>query len=537
MAARYFHTTRHLKPQQIIGRLQAQLKKRVRVATLPQPPATLQSVLKTRLPFLQHDPWNTESELREGRFCFLNCVVTLGWPPDWKVSGLPLLWQFNLHYFNYLCCLEKEQQQQICRDWIQANPVDREPAWHPYPTSLRLVNWCKASLNSAEVDQSIYKQAAFLSRNLETYHPGNHLLENARALIFAGSYFKGQGEAPNWLEKGVEIYLRETPVQVLSDGGYFERSPMYHAIVLEGYLDIINILPPADAALPLLTESVEQMSDFLVSVTHPDGNIALLNDSTHEIAPPTRALLRYAKDLLGYEAKSKHSFAESGYFIHQNNEIYLIIDGGPIGPNYLPAHAHADIFSYELSVQGRPFIVDSGVFEYSAGAMRSYVRSTPAHNTVTIDGVDQAECWDSFRVARRFAPNNVSFNRNGSRSRFEGTFKGYAELIGDRIVHRRVITCDDDLREIEIIDTVEGRGTHVIESLLHFHPTLSVENLGDRVSLKTADAECVIETHGASMSSREGWFCPEFGLRKSNKVLVLGGECSLPVQLSYRIRY
>jgi uncharacterized heparinase superfamily protein len=326
-------------------------------------------------------------------------------------------------------------------------------------------------------------------------------------------------------------------VQVLKDGGYFECSPMYHAIMLRGYLDIINILPQGHSSLPLLTDSAKQMTDFLVSVTHPDGNIALFNDSTHEIALPTAALAEYAHDLLHHEASKRHTFQGTGYFIHDSPSVYLIIDGGAIGPDFLPAHAHADIFSYELSVEGHPFIVDSGVFEYSAGAMRSYVRSTLAHNTISIDGVDQAECWGSFRVARRFAPHNVSFTRNETESRFEGSFSGYARLIGDEIVHRRLITCQDGARQVRINDTVNGKGTHTVKSLLHLHPDVSVATQGNKIQLSVSDASCFIEADTGEMSIEEGWFCPEFGLKQKNKVLVLGGDYSLPTQLSYTISF
>ena len=112
------------------------------------------------------------------------------------------------------------------------------------------------------------------------------------------------------------------------------------------------------------------MTDFLLSVTHPDGHIALFNDSTHEIAVSTRSLAQYAQDLLHHQARKLYAFDETGHFIHENPSIYLIIDGGAIGPDFLPAHAHADIFSFELSLQERPFIVDSGVYEYKQGEMR-----------------------------------------------------------------------------------------------------------------------------------------------------------------------
>ena len=70
---------------------------------------------------------------------------------------------------------------------------------------------------------------------------GNHLLANAKALIFSGLYFKGE-EARKWLQLGVKIIDEELDEQILQDGGHFERSTMYHTVILEDFLDLINIL-------------------------------------------------------------------------------------------------------------------------------------------------------------------------------------------------------------------------------------------------------------------------------------------------------
>lgn len=419
---------------------------------------------------------------------------------------------------------------------MHANPLGTGVAWHAYPTSLRIVNWCKAQLNDAELLKSIYQQAAFLYRNMESHHPGNHLLENAKALIFAGRFLAGQGESDKWFNKGMQIYRRETPVQILPDGGYFERSPMYHALMLAGYLDIINILPAADKQ-PELLDAAKRLSDFLYSVTNPEGNISLFNDATQEIAPKTEKLLEYAQKLLGQKAEKKPLFTETGYFIHEGVVVYLIIDGGAISPDYLPSHAHADILSYELSLMGRPFIVDSGVFEYEAGEMRTYVRSTRAHNTVCVDGKDQAECWGSFRVGRRYPPYDVRFVKTGSSSRFQGSFNGYAKLIGDQITHHRTITCDEEQQEMIVQDLIEGRGEHLLESCIHLHPNVELVSEGNRVFLKHGDVQCVIEAEGQDLHIEDSWYCPEFGLKQKNKMLVLGGKLDLPTRLSYKIRF
>jgi len=535
-ALRYFHTARHLQPVQLSGRLLSRLKKPI-LPKLPAAPDGLTGALTPGRAFHHHDPWNNGAALRQGKFRFLNRTELLGWPADWTASGLPLLWKFNLHYFNYLYLLNREDQQELCVDWVDENPAGATLGWHPYPASLRIVNWCKLAVAAPALLQSLYQQSAYLYRNIEWYHPGNHLLENARALIFAGRYFNGDVHARDWLAQGLDIYRRETPIQVLDDGGHFERSPMYHALMLECYLDVINVLPEDNTEIPLLAEAAKRMGDYLASVTHPDGQIALLNDSTLEIAPPTDSLLQYLTDLLGYQAQKRAALPESGYFVIENEKLYLVIDGGPLGPDYLLAHAHADIFSYELSLQGRPIIVDTGVFEYPAGEMRRFVRSTRAHNTVCVDGTDQAECWSSFRVARRYAPVDVVFQRERAGYKFSGRFEGYAQLLGDRIVHRRSINCAEPHQELTVEDTVEGTGSHLVESLIHLHPDVRLERSGPRLRLHNDGTSCEIEVVNGSLSIEEGWYCPEFGLKRTNQVLVLSGGPNLPATLAYKISY
>ena len=65
-------------------------------------------------------------------------------------------------------------------------------------------------------------------------------------------------------------------------------------------------------------------------------------------------------------------------------------------------HVHNDTLSFELSVGRERFIVDKGVYDYSAGPRRAEARSIRSHNTPSVDGLEQAETWSAFRVARRW---------------------------------------------------------------------------------------------------------------------------------------
>ncbi|MFB1490650.1 MULTISPECIES: heparinase II/III family protein [unclassified Thiocapsa] len=44
-----------------------------------------------------------------------------------------------------------------------------------------------------------------------------------------------------------------------------------------------------------------------------------------------------------------------------------LLDVAPIGPDYLPGHAHADTLSFELSLFGQRVIVNGGTSRYRIG--------------------------------------------------------------------------------------------------------------------------------------------------------------------------
>ena len=62
----------------------------------------------------------------------------------------------------------------------------------------------------------------------------------------------------------------------------------------------------------------------------------------------------------------------SGFFVWREEQNYLVMDAGQVGPNYLPGHAHADTLSFECSINGEQVIVNSGISEYQIGNMQNF---------------------------------------------------------------------------------------------------------------------------------------------------------------------
>ena len=524
----YYNTLKYLEPVQIYVRLISEFKKRFNIPKLPPIPENLSANLSPKTSFLFHDPWNDKHHLNKGRFTFLNQTIEFGNNINWEPET-SLLWKFNLHYFNFLHLLPNNEQLILCSNWIENNELGKGTGWHPYPLSLRLVNWIKADLDDENIQKSIYQQAAYLYRHLEYYHPNNHYLENAKSLLFAGRYFNGAGELNMWAAEGSKILKSEIEGQILEDGCHFELSPMYHAQILLGFLDLINVLPETFNIYSLLKVKSFKMLNFLNSLTHPDGDIAQFNDSTLEIAPSTFSLNHYT-NRIGFNSSEIEqddrtiitcSYTDSGFYVIKESGFYLAIKGGKIGPDNIPAHAHSDIFSYELSYKGQRFIVDSGNYNYEAGDIRNYCRSTRAHNTVMIENIDQSENWDCFRVARRYHPYDVNIVDNGGNISFYGKFRGYSELIGDNLIHQRSIETSKDSSTIFVKDTITGSGNHLVESFIHLHPQVKLTVNDNYLFLSLSGASLSLNIKNIEYRIDTGWYCPEFGRKIKNQVIVI----------------
>ena len=142
---------------------------------------------------------------------------------------------------------------------------------------------------------------------------------------------------------------------------------------------------------------------WLNAMTHPDGNISFFNDAAFGIAVPSSELNSYATKL-GHKISSIPEgltyLEESGYVRVTKGGFTLLIDVAPVGPDYIPAHAHADTLSYEFSSKKQRVVVN-WTSHYYPGSARDFQRGTSAHSTVEVDSMNSTEVWHSFRVARQ----------------------------------------------------------------------------------------------------------------------------------------
>lgn len=535
--SKYYHTIKHCKWVQIYGRIL--LKFKTKKCHLALPPAR-RSLTCAIHPFIIKD----DQKHAPLQFNFLNHTIDVTPKEIWNDGRLDRLWLYNLHYFDVLntssVCVW--QPQWIAR-WIAENPPAQGGiGWDPYPTSLRIVNWIKWVLSgnqpSDELLHSLAIQVRFLSKRLEIHLLGNHLLANAKALLFAGLFFSG-AEGEKWLRVGQALFCKELSEQILKDGGHFELSPMYHSIILEDLLDIINVLHAYGQSIPADYLTVcNSMFDWLQQMCHPDGHIAFFNDATLGVAP-TLQMLELYRARLGlsgsYPIKKALTYLpHTGYCRIECDHFLLLADVAAIGAVYQPGHGHADTLSFELSLRKQRFIVNSGISCYADSEKRLMERGGASHNTLMINNLNSSMIWKNFRVARRAHVFNTETTQSDRICSLKASHDGYYATY--KIYHTRHWKIENG--ELLVEDEVNGKGWHQLSLFFHFHP--------DVILRQQTDYEIgahFMDTHGAALlkfqvpaTIVDTTYHPGFNISLPNKKIVVELYEQLPFRLITSIK-
>jgi uncharacterized heparinase superfamily protein len=506
-----------------------------------RPAACTEAALEVAEALADHDPDSLE-RLKAGEIRALGRAARIE-ELDWEAELDPPLWGYRVHYFDEALPLARAAARgdtaayRTLREWVLGwvrgcRPF-RGPGWDPYPVSQRLRNWAWVDLLLARrgadpelvaaLRTSAAVQACFLAGHLERDLMANHLLKNATALFLAGLAWPAAGGAARWRRLGEELIRSQVTEQVLPDGGHFERSPTYHGAALLDLLEVNLLARAVSLAEPAPAGVLHAMRRVHRDLTHPDGTRARFNDSAEGLVPEAAAVERLYRraypDGALPEGAGPIRYPETGYFGYRDperGEVFLI-DAGPPGPRYQPGHAHCDLLSFELYLDGRPFIVDPGVCGYAGDPFRRYARSTRAHNTLSLDEREQSEIWGTFRVARMARVLSAEVRTRGQGEwEFVGSYVPYYDR---RVRHERRVRRHAD-GTWEIADTVEGGQTAAVAGALTFHPDVAVEVGEGRILCRHGRAAVLIEAQGfgtvravrGTTRPPDGWFLPAFGV-------------------------
>ncbi len=522
---------RHLSPQQVLRRLALQGKRRVlsglaqRLPSMRQPGSGPAPHAKAELPLPLFPPRGGATKTADGSWemRFLKRSHAFGPVIDWDYKETQqgaCLWQMNLHYMEYVESLPAEEALAVMEDWAAKNPPYGPgywlATWNAYSVSIRTVVWMQQlARHSGTISpehrpailSSLGQQIRFLHANLERDIGGNHLVKNIKALLWAGAFFD-DAEFAGFAATGRRLLQQEIATQVLADGMHYERSPSYHAQVFADFLECYQVLE-AGVLKDRLGEALDRMAVALRATTQPDGLPALFNDAGQTMAYAPAECLAVHAHLRQPLPESSEAIAlpAAGYYGWRSGSHYLLIDCGALGPDGLMAHAHADILSFVWSPCGERIVLDAGVYEYRAGNRRTYARATKAHNTLTLDDLDQCEFVGPFRVGRRSHGRCLNYEPREDGLILEGEHAGYTHLPGGPIHRRRFeVTSAGLFIEDEVIG---GTGQAAVARLL-LHEDCQVREEGTTLLIERGACRLTLESSGW-MAVEEAWRYPDMG--------------------------
>lgn len=525
--SRLWHTLKPISPSRLLWRLWRRLQQPYFTSRWYAPwPNTLVTPAPIQFgPRLIPASAATGTALAAGQFILVGEPQTLTIPPrTWFPTGTTLLYQFTLHYHEWLTDLRAAGQraaaQTLLNHWLQHFSAYHPVVWHPYPLSLRVVSWlthadwllphAPATLASQFL-QVLHAQVAHLQRECEWDLHGNHLVKNLKALVYAAVCLPAFAHT---LTQALSHFTTALLAQVHADGGHAEASPAYHAQVLQDVLEVIALLNTANHAVPAalttaLTTTASAMGAALHVLRHPDGGLALFNDGSVGHPATLEALIRLSQTQPAPATPTPLNLPITGYARLTAGSAVLIMDAGPEGLAANPGHAHADALSFELSDGAERLIVNCGTHAYQT-PLRSFFRSTAAHSTVSVGGHNSTQVWGTFRVGRRYG--TIGFQRPNA-LQVSGWHGGYAHLGVTQ--HRRRLTLSAGGHTLAGEDTLTHTTPAPLTAIAHFHvtPTTTVQLLSPTQCLLTlaSGASWVFTTASGTLSLAPSRYAPQFG--------------------------
>jgi hypothetical protein len=442
----------------------------------------------------------------------------------------------------------------------------------------------------AQMTAALAAHAEYIANNLSTYFsPNTHLLGEGFALFAIGTMLPELSGSTAWRDTGRAILLEQIEKQVRADGSHVEQSSYYHRYATDFFLCAALLADRNGCAFPPgYHERLARMCEFLQHTAWPSGAHPMTGDADggrllalerhepgvtnndHRAALSTAAVYFRRGDfkmaagafheetlwLLGAEAADEfaklkpaapqatsRTFHDAGMAVQRDewsrHARVLLFDAGPQGLGAC-AHGHADALQVLCAADGVEWLVDPNTFVYtSSRAWRDFFRGTRAHNTLVVDGGDQAEPVDFFKWREIPA---VQLELAATLPRLDvaiGSHSGYARLPEPATHRRAVLFIKPDYWIVS--DEVAGAGTHSLEFFFHFAPGVKLESAhGAWLASKSGARFLLVPPAGVSISiakgdesPMQGWVSYDYGHKEPAQVLVARADATLPARFHW----
>jgi hypothetical protein len=435
---------------------------------------------------------------------------------DFRSSGdHKYIWELNRH--QHLVVLAQafrlsgdsayiEEAQRQIGSWLADNPFLRGINWaSALEVAFRALSWIWVDHLAGDVLPTafrqnlltaLYRHGCFLERNLSVYFsPNTHLIGEAAALHSLGLLYPGFPHSARWRARAAEILETEMEAQVMADGSHMEQSAYYHVYALDFFLWHAVRTKTSTR----FRDKLGRMADYLDALMGAAGRLPTIGDedggrvfhpygartafgaatmATSAVCLGRPEWIRSPDDLAEQAAwwvgdaalncapaprpkPCSRLFPNAGIAIMTAGDVQIVAKPGGFGAQSA-GHSHSDVLSFVCRRGAKGLLIDPGTYTYVAGAeWRDRFRGSAAHNTIRIDGADQAQAEGPFRwqglpdVSVRDWVSTPARDLLDAHCRYAGFLH-----------RRRWLFLKPDL--LLILDQVEGPpGEHLVEQFWH----------------------------------------------------------------------
>ncbi|MDW6022416.1 heparinase II/III-family protein [Mesorhizobium sp. BAC0120] len=448
--------------------------------------------------------------------------------------------------------------------WHSANPPFRGVCWASgIEVALRAISLI-VTLDLAgkslspdtrrQAGETLAASAYWLARFPSAFSSANnHLVAELAGEYLIGLAFGAKADGPR------KALLDETMKQILADGTAAEQSPTYGAFTAELVLlcaaasNARGVPFPQHvmtARLSAFADAVDWLPRKASYGDNDEGRILTLGNERDYVFSVAAAIRGFLRQTGGMPASDDFrailfgapvapmpqpvglkTFVDGGLSVWRGEVngrlVELMFDHGPLGYLSIAAHGHADALSLTLFVDGKPVLVDPGTWLYgSGGVWRDWFRSTPAHNTLNIEGESQSIISSKFNWSHKARAILVHTEPEPSWS-LRARHDGYEGRFG--VVHQRTIKHRSD--DILVTDQLLG-GERAAEVVFQLAAGLVTRRDDELVTVMRDDEpllairfpDAAVEiSAGGENPGQGGWVSPRFGHRMPAERVVWRG--------------
>jgi hypothetical protein len=457
-------------------------------------------------------------------------------------------------------------------DWVRENAFQCGINWtSALEVAFRALSWIWVyHMVSERMDETLrrrfltelYRHGCHLEYNLSIYFsPNTHLLGEAVALHALGILFPAFPKSERWQAIGHRIARQELTRQVHRDGAHFEQSTYYHIYALDFFVlhYLLSGRPHEfEASLISMAEYLDAIQGSARRIPfvgdddggrlfHPYGARDCFGRATlatcavlfhrPEWLADTEDLYPQAAWWLGdqvldaprfeHPPRSSRLFPDLGTAVLEGRDTFALVDGGGFGP-FHAGHSHSDTLSIVLRRGDSDVLIDPGTFNYADAKWRNSFRGSSAHNTVRIDGLDQARPLGSFAWAGKPIVSIQDWRSTSDWDYFDATCR----YDGHPLSHRRRILFVKDRGWVIVFDHAEGSGEHLVEQF--WNTSCPISELS-RHAYRLGDLAVILVDPTMETSIQENWRSPAYGSKLPSQQIVARARTTLPFSFAAAI--